>query len=88
MTFGLLIVFILVWWVAFFAVLPFGVRRRERVAPGHDPGAPAQTMLWRKAALATAIAILAVGAGFLADRTGLIDIRAIVSGNGAAEGGG
>ncbi len=85
---GLVIVFILVWWMAFFAILPFGVRRRERVAPGQDPGAPAEPMLWRKAAMATLVAIVAVAAGVLADRAGLVDIRAIVSGSAAVESGG
>lgn len=85
--FGLLVAFILVWWVAFFAVLPFGVRRRERVVPGQDPGAPAEAMLWRKAAVATAVAVAATSGGFLADRAGLVDIRAVVSGGVVGDGG-
>jgi predicted secreted protein len=44
-TLGLALYF-LIWWVALFAVLPFGVRSQREageVVPGSDPGAPART---------------------------------------------
>ena len=50
------VVFIVIWWLVLFMVLPFGVRRTEAPEEGHDPGAPQQPMLWRKAAATTAIA--------------------------------
>ncbi len=54
------IIFILIWWCVFFAVLPMGVRGRweseaDGVA-GAEPGAPADPGLKRKALLTTAIA--------------------------------
>ncbi|NNE86144.1 MAG: DUF1467 family protein [Alphaproteobacteria bacterium] len=52
------VVFIVIWWLALFIVLPFGVRRTESPEPGHDPGAPAKPMLWRKMAVTTAISIV------------------------------
>lgn len=57
---GIAIIFILIWWCVFFAVLPMGVRGRwESEAdgvPGAEPGAPADPGLKRKAILTTAIA--------------------------------
>jgi predicted secreted protein len=50
------VVFIVIWWLVLFMVLPFGVRRTETPEAGHDPGAPLKPMLWRKAAATTAIA--------------------------------
>ena len=74
LTGGLAIYFIL-WWLAFLAVLPFGVRTVEEtgeVAPGHAPSAPSRPLLMRKVVAATAIAGIIWGAVyFLIDRTGI-----------------
>ena len=51
------VIFIVIWWLVLFMVLPFGVRRTETPEAGHDPGAPAKPMLWRKAGVTTVIAI-------------------------------
>ena len=83
---GLLVVFLVVWWAIFFAVLPFGVRRQENVPPGHDPGAPADPMLWRKATATTGLALVVVVVGWLANHTGLIDFREILFGEAPAAG--
>lgn len=50
-------IFVLIWFVVLFAVLPIGVRRQENPEPGHDPGAPVQPMLWRKAMWTTVISL-------------------------------
>lgn len=52
------VVFIVIWWLILFMVLPFGVRRTENPEAGHDPGAPMRPMLWRKAAATTAITVV------------------------------
>lgn len=52
------VVFVVIWWLVLFMVLPFGVRRTETPEVGHDPGAPAKPMLWRKAAATTAISFV------------------------------
>jgi predicted secreted protein len=46
-------VFILIWWVVLFAVLPWGIRSQhesgaESVVPGTDPGAPTNFRLGQK----------------------------------------
>lgn len=50
------VVYVLVWWVTLFTVLPLWVTPSEPGEPGHDPGAPQRPMLLRKALLTTAIA--------------------------------
>jgi predicted secreted protein len=50
------VVYFLIWWTILFAVLPWGVSREENPEPGHDPGAPARPMLWKKVGATTVIA--------------------------------
>ena len=38
--FEIVVIFVLVWWMAFFVSLPFGIRRVENPEPGMEPGAP------------------------------------------------
>ena len=57
---GSIVVFIITWWLVFFAVLPWGVASQAEhgsVEPGTDPGAPMRPALGRKALLTTAIAL-------------------------------
>ena len=49
------VVFIVIWWLTLFTVLPWGVRRSEDPAEGHDQGAPARPMLARKLLITTVI---------------------------------
>ena len=50
------LVYVIVWWLVLFMVLPWGIRRAESPDPGHMPGAPERAMMWRKAAITSAIA--------------------------------
>jgi len=54
------VIFFLVWWVTFFAVLPTGVQSRHESEPdgviGADPGAPTDPEIKRKMLTTTAIA--------------------------------
>ncbi len=56
---GGIVVFLIVWWMVFFAVLPWGVvsqAEHDAVEPGTDPGAPTRPALGRKALITTTIA--------------------------------
>jgi predicted secreted protein len=59
--FGFIVTFIIVWWLVFFATLPFGVRGAaeagEKLSRGADPGAPVDPKLKTKALAASAIAL-------------------------------
>ncbi len=53
--------FVTIWWVLLFAVLPFGVQSQHETAeivPGSDPGAPVAPKLLMKALWTTAISIV------------------------------
>ena len=76
---GIAIIFILIWWCVFFAVLPMGVKGRweseaDGVA-GAEPGAPAEPGLKRKAILTTAIAAGLTFIVALIVASGVIDFR-------------
>ena len=50
-----ILVFVVLWWLVIFAVLPWGVRIPDRVEPGHADSAPVKPMLGRKVLATTAI---------------------------------
>jgi predicted secreted protein len=57
-------IFLLIWFVVLFTVLPWGVRQSSEPEPGHDPGAPSNPRLGRKAIITTAISLLLWGVYF------------------------
>ncbi|HEY3148876.1 MAG TPA: DUF1467 family protein [Dongiaceae bacterium] len=57
-------IFLLIWFVILFAVLPWGVRQPTEPEPGHDPGAPVNPQLGRKAIITTVISLLVWGVYF------------------------
>ena len=57
-------IFLLIWFVVLFAVLPWGVRQPTETKPGHDPGAPANPQIGRKAAITTVISLAVWGVYF------------------------
>ena len=69
------VVFIVIWWLVLFMVLPWGVRRTETPEAGHDPGAPAKPMLWRKAAATTAISVVLFAIVYVVAEYELVSLR-------------
>jgi predicted secreted protein len=57
--------FLVIWWLTLFVVLPWGVRRSENPDAGHDPGAPSNPMLLKKALITTLVATVIWGVAFL-----------------------
>lgn len=55
-----LAIFVILWWLAFFTMLPLGARSpheaEQEVVPGTDPGAPGAHGLGKKALFAAGIA--------------------------------
>jgi predicted secreted protein len=51
-----IVVYILIWWVCLFAVLPLWVTPSEPGDLGYAAGAPQRPLLWRKLALTTGLA--------------------------------
>jgi predicted secreted protein len=58
-------IFVTIWWILLFAVLPFGVQSQHEtteIVPGSDPGAPVAPRLLVKALWTTALSVVAFGA--------------------------
>ncbi len=59
-----IVIFLMIWFVVLFAVLPFGVRSQHEVGdyvPGTDPGAPVKPQLLLKALWTTVISLIVFG---------------------------
>ena len=62
-------VYFIIWWLVFFAVLPFGVRSHHEgreVTMGQEHGAPDLPMLGRKIVITSLIAALIAAAVYVA----------------------
>lgn len=51
-----MVVFVIVWWLVLFCVLPWGVRQPDAVAAGHADGAPENPRMWLRFLVTTLIA--------------------------------
>ena len=69
------ITFIISWWMVFFMVLPWGVRRQDDPEPGHEAGAPENPRLWLKVAVTTGIAVVITALAWVGVDLGWISIR-------------
>lgn len=57
--FSMFVVYLLIWWVILFTVLPIGIRgqaEENNIVRGSEPGAPVSINMKRKALITTAIA--------------------------------
>lgn len=74
-----LLVFVVAWWLVFFAVLPWGVRSQheteEGVTEGTEPGAPANPNLKKKIIVTTLIAIVLTTAYYVVATSDWISFR-------------
>ena len=53
-----IIVFLLVWWMVLFMVLPWGVRPPDAPEAGHEAGAPERPQIKKKMLITTCIAVM------------------------------
>jgi predicted secreted protein len=66
--FTALAIYFVIWWVALFAVLPWGVQSQHEAGempPGTDPGAPVLPHLGRKLVWTTIVATVVFAAWFV-----------------------
>ena len=68
-------VYIIVWWMVLFTVLPFGNRAPDTVEPGHAESAPERPRMWIKAGVTTIIATAIWGGIYWVMGTDLISFR-------------
>lgn len=74
---GLAIYFV-IWWLALFLTLPFGVRSQHEDgagAPGTDPGAPILAGMRRKLIWTTIISAVIFAAGMAAYHAGFLSVE-------------
>jgi predicted secreted protein len=69
------IAYVIVWWLVFFMVLPWGVRRPDNPEQGHEAGAPEKPRLWLKVGVTSAVAAVVTAIVWLIHDAGLIDLR-------------
>jgi predicted secreted protein len=70
-------IYFVIWWIALFLTLPFGVRSQHEDgegAPGTDPGAPIAAGMGRKLIWTTVISAVFFAAGWLAYNSGYLDV--------------
>ena len=73
--------FFLIWWVSLFAVLPWGVRSQHEsgeMAPGTDPGAPANFRLGRKLLWTTVLALVIYGGCYVVYTEHLVTLSGLM----------
>jgi predicted secreted protein len=73
--FGAAIVFVVVWWLVLFMVLPFGAAPPDEVEPGMANSAPARPRLGLKFLLTTLIALAATALILWFIQSGLVELR-------------
>lgn len=75
----LILVYVVVWWLVFFAALPVGVRHQqdedETRVEGTDPGAPSNPNLKKKAIYTSVIALIITVAYYFLATSDLISFR-------------
>lgn len=54
-----IVVYLVLWWLIFFMVLPWGIQPEENLPPGGALGAPAKPRLWLKFFITTALTFVA-----------------------------
>ena len=53
---GLAIIYIIIWWIIFFAILPIDVERKKMIkVEGEDSGSPENPKMWKKFIYCTVI---------------------------------
>jgi predicted secreted protein len=53
-----LAVYVVVWWIVLFTVLPWGAAPPDQPAQGHATSAPANPRMWLKAGVTTVVAAI------------------------------
>ena len=69
------VVFVIVWWLVLFMVLPFGARPPDEPEPGMAPSAPARPRMGLKIAVTTVIAAALTALLLWLIQSGLIQLR-------------
>ena len=53
-----LVIYLILWWLVFFIMLPFGIERDQDVTFGNDPGAPKKSLVKKKAIISSFVTLI------------------------------
>ena len=77
---GLAIIYIIIWWVVFFAILPIDVNRTKPIKiDGEDPGSPENPKMLKKFIYSTGITTIIFMIIYLLMRFEYLNLRNIIS---------
>tara|TARA_B100000963_G_C22611513_1_gene665100 strand:- start:1380 stop:1634 length:255 start_codon:yes stop_codon:yes gene_type:complete len=76
---GSIIIYVMIWWIVFFSVLPFGIKSNKEIfkdtIEGSDPGAPKNPKIGKKFLITTIItSILFIVIYYLTNK-GFLNLR-------------
>jgi predicted secreted protein len=73
------VVYVIIWWLVLFMVLPFGITRvdPDTLLPGQDPGSPARGRMLLKLGITSSITAVLVCIYYFVTTTGLISLKDI-----------
>ena len=69
------LVYVIIWWLVWFMVLPWGNRPPDVVEDGHASSAPENPRLWQKMGITTVIAAVIFTIIYFVAEAGLINFR-------------
>ena len=69
------LVYVIIWWLVLFMVLPWGNRPPDVVQEGHASSAPENPRLWQKVGITTVIAAVIFTVIYFVAEAGLINFR-------------
>jgi len=67
-----ILLYVILWWLLLFMVLPWGARPPENPEPGHEQGAPERPLLLRKTLVTSVLAAVAWAGVYLLIRSEII----------------
>lgn len=75
-----IVLYVIIWWLVIFTVLPWGIRQAEPGSPGAEHGAPVNPLIWKRVLWTTVIAAVIWILVFWIIQSNLISFRSWVSG--------
>ena len=77
---GLAIIYIIIWWIVFFAILPIDVERKKLVKiEGEDPGSPENPKMFKKFIYCTGITTILFIIIYLLMKFEYLNLRNIIN---------
>lgn len=72
-------IYVMVFWMVIFCILPIGIKREEKPLQGNDHGAPANSNIKKKLIYTAIISFIIVSVYFFLKENGVIDINALLA---------